>query len=113
MAIPQDVPQWQSQNGCSARPRRLRAAVCISTNWWRRATSIFSAWVFASGKGRKLGRTASAKCARTQASIVWVFSQLAGRASKVSYLARINGLHGQPSRSQRTNRGHGAVGRLP
>ncbi len=54
--------------------RRLRSAVSISTSWRRRAISILSAWVWVSAKRRTAGRTASAKCARTRASMASVLA---------------------------------------
>ena len=57
-----------------ALPRRFSSAVSISTSWRRRVTRAPSTWVAASGSGRTGGRTASAKCARTWASMasVWL-----------------------------------------
>lgn len=62
--------------GGSALSSRFFSAVHISMSWRRRVRSALSACVYASGSGRKAGRTASANCASTAASRVSVLASL-------------------------------------
>ena len=88
-----------------APPRRLGAAVRLAISWRRRATRARRSSVGASGRGRGVGRTASAKWAPARASRASVVGQRPGGVGNVPYLTGVDP-HDRPGgRGQRRDHG--------